>query len=502
MRRTFITLLFLTGVSFVLGLWLLGPGAGGDVHAPRTENPTRAERGAPLIVAAGPTVGPPIPSRSSRTDISAERSPTRAPLQRGPDLTDDELRARLRRLAAVDLSDAEAFEAVLEPLLTNAKTMERIVFLLQGRGLARADAVLSPEEVGALRAIGAGAVVFNSGDVEGNELVAAGLAVDGRAYLVSVLEALVNVAAPAKGLLAGMLRSSRDAAGRLLISLELATELDRLARQDPASADLYLGLLAEAAGELDDTGARALDLNQLTDARSPTLVNASLARLLEGESSPAALQWAAALHDGEETDAALKRAISTAVAAAAPVAGAAAFLSARADAELLVEFDLLGGREGGLEALQEEYYTLRVFDDADETARTMLVAGMGRAAPSNLLAIAVDDPAARVRGQAWTTLTLAADLEPTPRTLDLLTEGFVNRTDRDAGLPAYAVITAAGNLAARLGTRPELLARTVELLRTIAEDPEVSPHDRRKAIAKLERYVSPAEVARLRALLH
>jgi len=510
MRQTLITPLFLiTGVSIVLGLWLLGPRAGGGVHESRTENPTRGERGAPPVFpAAGPLDGLPIPSRSPHPDLAGERDPEPAPLRRGPDLTDEQLRARLRRVAAVDLSEAETFEAVLEPLLTNPKTMARILFLVQGDGLARADAVLSPEEVGALRAIAAGVIVFNApvapiggdGDAR-NELAAAGLAVDGRAYLVSVLEALVNVGTPARELLAGMLSSSRDGAGRLLLSLGLAPELDRLARQYPASADLYLGLLAEAAGELDETGAQALDLLQLTETRSPTLVNASLARFLKSEDSPAALQWAEALHDGEETADALKRAISTAVAAAAPVEGAATFLSERASGELLVEFDLLGGREGGLEALEDEYYALRVFDDADETARTMLVAGMGQAATSNLLAIAVDDPAGRVRGQAWTTLTLATDFEPTERILDHLSEGFVNRADRDSGLPTYAVITSAANLAARAGSRPELLARTVALLRTIAEDPTVSPHDRQKAIAKLERYVSPAEVARLRALI-
>jgi len=484
-------------VSVALAAWLLGSGAGGDVHEPRSETPTRGEPGAPPTVSASLQADVPLSTSTTRSRLL---EPGPEPLLRGPDLADDELRAQLRRVAAVELADGPAFEAVLRPILTNGDNVERVLHLLRAHGLSRDGSTLSPEEVGALRTLGAAAVVFTTPPAE-SPLAVAGLALDGRAFLVDVLEALVDIAAPAQGILAGMLGASRDGAGRLLVGLDLATELDRLAAQHPEEADLYLGLLAEAARELDGTAARSLDLLQLTDERSPTLVNASLSRFLEGEECAVALQWAESLYDSEETEDGLRRAITTAVAAAAPVDDAATFLSARADAGLLVEFDLLGEREGGLEALEDEYYALRVFDDADETARTMLVAGMGRAPTPDLLAIAVDDASARVRGQAWTTLTLGDDFEPSARTLDLLHEGFVNRGDRDLGIPAYAAITAAANFAVHASSRPELQQRAVELLRTIAEDAEVSAHDRRKAIAKLERYLSPAEVARLRALV-
>jgi len=428
---------------------------------------------------------------------SAGRGTAQPDLERPPELGDVRLRVALRRIAGTDMQDEAALEAALFPVIASPPNLARTLELLQGGGLSGDGERLSLEEIGAIRALLCAAILFHAPEGFASDLHHAGLAQDGRAFLERLLRALALVLPPTRETLAELLASARGPDDRLLFDLSFETLMRELAARHPELSELYLGLLAGVLAESRAPEAEALDLFELESAESPRLLTASLARLLAGARSQEALRWAEDLYDHGETSVELRNAISIAVATAAPVDEAAVFLAARADSKMHEELLTLGDREGGLEALEDAYYQRRI-RGAEADARRMLVSGMQQAGPRELLAIASEDPDARVRGQAGLTLTASPDFSPTAAVLTFLGEGFANRSDAEIGLPDYAVVYSVANFAraAQRNASPAL-DHAVVFLREIAGDTSLDVYLRRHALTALASHLSAAEHAAL-----
>jgi hypothetical protein len=430
----------------------------------------------------------------------AERAPAPTadePAQPGdePAASADELRAALRRLAQVDVGDAPALEAALRPLLVPGANVYAVLELSKAGGLG-GGAELTLEELGALRALAFAVLVFNPAPGATSTLAAEGHALDGHALVVAILRALPDLLEPVRTLLADLVETQTNEREQRILDASYAGELERLATDYPELAELFQRMLA---GLLAANGREADVLAALyaTDASSPTLVGAALARWLE-QHAGTALAWAAEAYDRDEASAEVRHAITSAVAASAPVGEASRFLGARAQRTMLVEFLTLGERAGGRAALEEEYWRLRVLGDADERARTMLVSGMTSAPTDALLAIANEDPSLDVRSQAWITLTFADGFQPTAGVLDRLEECWNDRAHPQLGLKTSSLLSAAGNFANKAKTGdPALLARVKGLLLDVYRDRSQSERDRRKALEKLEPLVSDAEFRQL-----
>ncbi len=405
-------------------------------------------------------------------------------------LDEEGLRAALRAIAAVDLRDEEALEEALFDVVASRPPLDRTVQLLQGGGLTRDGERFSPEEIGALRAVLCAAALFCAPS-RATELHRSGHARDGRAFVEDLLRALVNMFSPVRETLANLLASLRGADDRLVLDLSYERLLRELAQEHPEQADLYLGILAELGTDLEGVEARALDLFELERAESPRLLTVSLTRLLRGARGEQALQWAGELYDRDDTSEDLREAISSSVATAAPVAEAAAFLADRATSAMFAEMFTLGDRAGGREALEDAYYERRIAG-VQEEARRLLVAGLEDAGPEALLAIASEDPSARVRGQAVLTLTASSKVAVEPATLTFLRQGYEDRADPRIGLPESSVVYATANLV-RSDLAPELRDATVQFLRELTCDGSLDVPLRRHALEALAGRLDPAE---------
>ena len=155
----------------------------------------------------------------------------------------------------------------------------------------------------------------------------------------------------------------------------------------------------------------------------------------------------------------------------------------------------LGAREGGFLALEAGYQEL-LERGADPAARRMLVMGMFGAGGGDLArvtGIALSDPDAAVRGQAWLTWTSSPAYRPAARDLVDL------RLARERGVADVHAIGAARNLARRAegGLRQGALA----FLRELALDDRARLRDRRAALEALSAYVGEAERRDLEARL-
>jgi hypothetical protein len=481
--RVRLTVVVMALLAAALLLWK--PGAGGE--------PSVTTGGEPVV--AQPLAAETPPLAAAREAQSAPQTATPVAAL-PPPASADELRAALRRLARTDMQDEAALEAALRPLLVPPANVYAVLELSKAGGLAD-GARLSEEELGALRCLALAVLVFNPVPGATSTLAAEGVHTDGRQLVLAILRALPDILSPVRELLADLLSGQVNERGERLLDLGFAAELERLAAAHPEHAELYHALLAGLL-ELEDGELAALRALYAQDVDSPTLVAAALSRWL-AEHPESALVWAAELYDREDASAELRAAVTSAVARAAPVDVASRFLTERAQRTMLVEFLNVGEREGGLAALDQEYWQLRVSGDADERARTMLVSGMTDADTETLLALAWEDPSEAVRAQAWTTLTAAKGFVPTQATLERLREARASAGDPLLRVPSYGLISAAGSLASKAReSAPELVQGALEILRSIALDRSEPERVRQQALDKLSRFVSNEEIESLR----
>jgi hypothetical protein len=459
----------------------------------RRSSPAEAAPAAEPAAGTVPETGhaPPPPARGPARAPGAHAS------ESGEPSSEHDLRAALRRLAETDVTEAPILEEALRPLLVPGANVYAVLERLKAGGLG-GGAGLTLEELGALRLLAFAVLVFHPVPGQVSHLAAEGHALDGHALVVAILRALPDILEPARRRLAAILGGQRNENGDRILDASYAAELERLAEAHPELAALYHELLA---GLLEDEGraTEVLETLYATDTDSPTLVGAALARWLETHAETA-MAWAAETYDAEDASEELRQAISSAVARAAPVEEASQFLGQRAQRTMLAEFLTLGERDGGLAALDDEYWRLRILGDADERGRTMLVSGMGSLGTEALLAIAGEDPSLSVRAQAWTTLTNADSFEPSEGALQRLREAWDRQADPSLGVPPYGVISAASNFARRAGQgAPGLRAGALELLKTIALDPAQPERTRASALQSLRPLLSAQEFEQLRA---
>ena len=486
-RRALTAIALLAPILAAIVLWARN-GSGTRAGAPASEPGSAA----PPAAGSDP---PPATSAGSREESRREAAPPAAPAPTVAPLAADELRAALRRLAQADMQDSAALEAALRPLFVPPDNVLAVLELLKANGLGDEES-LTLEELGALRCLTLAVLVFNPPPGVQSTLASEGVSLDGRALVLAILRALPDIFAPEQEYLADMLGSQRDERGRAILDSSYAAELERLAAAYPEHAPLFERLLAGLLEVLDAADAAALQALYVSDADSPVLVAAGLKRWLEANAATA-LAWAESVYDQEETSDEIRRAISGAVALAAPVEDAAEFLSERAQRTMLLQFMALGERAGGKEALDDQYWNLRIGGDADDRARTMLVSGMTDATTEALLAIGQEDPSPFVRGQAWTTLTASNGFTPSQAVLDRLAEAWQGRNDPLRSVPTAGIVSAAGNFAGKAGQSPALREGAIDLLRTIVRDPSTSETDRSSALKKLERLVSAEEFLQL-----
>lgn len=405
-----------------------------------------------------------------------------------PRLAGDELREALRWLAQTPIEDSERLEQALHPFLVPPAHLDLVFELLMGGGLALGTH-LSLEEIGALRALGFGALLGSDPAAE------VPMPIDGHGLLLRILEGLPLVLEPAREALVDLLAGMTSGRGEPLIGSSFVADLERLREAYPELAPLYERLLAAL---LRGSGPeeQGLQMRYAIDTQNPSLVTAALSRWL-AEDPETALVWAAESFDDPSASLDLQRAISSAVAQVAPVEEATHFLAPRAKREMLGEFLAVGGREGGMDALRDEYWNLRILGNADERSRRMLISGLLDGDAGELLAIAGEDPSATVRSQAWITLTAARDFVPTRALLDRL---FEARDRPELGLDVGELVTVAGNFArgaTRPGADPSLVAGARELLLGLYRDSGQPDWARRRALEKLRPLVSDDEYRRL-----
>ena len=402
----------------------------------------------------------------------------------------EELRAALRTLGKASIADSGELEAAMQPFLVPSGNLFAVVDLLRSGELAD-ESYLSVEELGALRALAFGVFLSLAGPAPGLSTP-----LDGHALALAIFEALPLILEPARGHLVDTLVGLRDEQGAAVLDESFMAELERLRALHPELAELYdrlLAVLLEADGPESD----ALQALYAIDSSSPTLVGSALARWFSEDSSTA-LAWAEARADDPATTPEVRRAITTAVAQTAPVTDASRFLSERAQRDMLGEFLLVGGREGGMGALESDYWKLRILDDADPLARRMLVSGMSRTEPEELLAITSEDPASTVRSQAWITLTSSDTLQPTSSVLQRLREC---QSTPSLSLDQGEILVAAGNFARKAAQRGDsaLVGETKEFIQGIYRDRTQAEWVRRRALEKLKGLVSNDEFERLSA---
>jgi hypothetical protein len=433
------------------------------------------------------------PSADRERPSAREALPIEADLESAEVELDETLLAALRRLAVTNMQDESDLEAALLPLLAPGTVRAVLAHLRHGRLGGAPHASL--EEVGAVRCLVLAAFVYCMPAEQRATSTAPIGAMDCREHVLALLRALPEILAPTQGALADMLAGLRNAEGKPILDASYAAELERLASAHPEHAELFERLLAGLLESLVDAEADALQGLFITDADSPTLVATALARWLES-SSASALAWAEHTFDDPATSDEIRNAISSAVARAAPVAEAAEFLGNRARTTMLGEFLTVGEREGGLVAVDQEYWDLRMLGDANSRSRRMLVSGMVKAKTDTLLAIACEDPAPEVRAQAWTTLTFAEGFVPNAGILDRLEQCWNDRKHPRLGVPTYGLISAASGALDRAGA-PELRQRALSLLIEMAKDTSLNEYDRRAVLDKLKGQLPPEEFLQL-----
>jgi hypothetical protein len=409
-------------------------------------------------------------AQAARGERSAEAAePAAAPSPPPGDLLE-----LLRRIAqAYVAQDARALGTALEELLRTPARCEEALLLLEHGGLREDDLARN----GAVFGLGA-ALSFYAAP-------SSPIAVDARAFTVRVLEGLAEVLPPEQLDLADQLIQAR-AGERYVLDLSYLGKILELRGRHPELAELYSSLLVHMAESLSDERGleefRALFLNSGQD---PTALQLSLAALLRTD----AASWLPLAEDAfaeARGNPALRSAIATAIATAAPVQQAAGSLARLADSNMYDEFALLGGREGGSEALAARYSEL-VGEGGNALARRMLVSGLRTEQESVLVGIARTDPDPLVRTQALLTSSLAR--ASGPELLDQLESLYDLRSDPAQGISSAQALMVAGNVLANSPGAERDRAR--ELLLRIAGDSGEKDSDRLQAIRSLKPWMPP-----------
>lgn len=388
----------------------------------------------------------------------------------------EKLRAAARAQAAFDL---QALQKSLEELIVDGATPLQVLELMKGGFLARDPQACS----GAILTLGVAIQRYNAGDTV--------LHVDGRAFLLAVLDALPEILPPEQGELITRIARAR-VNGRRVLDLSYLSKILELRRLHPDQAQAYSLLLENIAEELK--GGEAYDQFYalfVNDTNDPMAVRVSLAALLRNKGG-AFLPLAEEMFARAKGNADLRAAITLAIATSAPVEEAVKSLSRLADPVQLAEFTFLGSRPGALEALGAEYNDL-VTRESNPTARKMLVSGMAKENEGVMLGIATTDPDPEVRIQAL--LTLTSGQAGSERALDTLIQAHANRGDPRSGIPSWGAVLAASNIVQHSSGAQREQAQG--FLMQIAYDRRLSDEDRLSAVTMLKPLVPKGTFADL-----
>ncbi|HJO25968.1 MAG TPA: hypothetical protein QF730_01860 [Planctomycetota bacterium] len=401
-------------------------------------------------------------------------------------LSEQDIRDLLEQIGALPW---DQLEEPLRPLILRLENMELVLSLLRSGELHSTPDEASLAEIGAVKALAMAALAYNVPGDSG-ELHELGLDIDGRAFLVSVIEALAVIPAPSDATLAHLLGSLRIG-DRALLGVEFLEQLRTLAVAYPEKSELFESLIAGLAAQLSEEEGAAYYARFLTELDSPKLLKDALIGLFADESQQmAALAWATELFDDHPGNSELQREIAMAIAAAAPEDEAAAFFGERATSSMYAQLMTLGTRPEGGDAILAEYDYLATLGSNPES-RKMLVSGMASLDSSHLTAVALHDSAPEVRGQAGVTLTAFSENNTTPETLELIRTGYRERHHADLGIPPYQALSSAHNIARK--TRDSggpVLDGSVSLMREIALEPTTPTYLRERAVEQLSSFLS------------
>lgn len=379
--------------------------------------------------------------------------------------------------------DSVHLGAALEELLIDPELALELLDGLKAQRWGCDEDALTPTEDGARIAIGAGAALYSSEQTPTEPEFA------GR-FIVGTIESLPLMRPLLARYVAKELARAEVGGARVLGARWLPIIL-RLRWANPEARHLY-EILLEGVTESEDADSAAIAHLLFSDEEDPALLRIALARLLKDDPAHwigVANEW----YERAESNT-LRSALASAVAAAAPCDDAARFLAHAASSTLHAQTASLAGRAGGLEALADEY-EVRLSMGDDPAARRALVSGLARD-PDLCLGIARTDPDRGVRGQAL----LSATVRTTSReAIDVVRAAWQSADDRHYGVEPRHLVWSAANAVSRVA--PELRSEAVELLRSLASDPELPHEARTDACARLRRWLPTHEHAVLRAEL-
>jgi len=482
-------------VLLLVGFWPRSEGVEGKarLHAATSSPPFGAAS------TAGSENAVVAPSTRRRELESDGATSTVATSDARVDLHADGLRAQLEAIARAEQLAAEearggavsgetqrALERALAPVLYAPDLLYRALDMLRSGELevvaedgARIDGV-SLAEFGAVRAIYWALLAYTAPESDLNQ---AGAGVPPSELLENVLTALPELRERVQRMLLEQLKEAR-LDGVPILDASFLTTILYLRAQFPEHRELFSELLATLGESMSAADRDAVFAVLLDENADPTLVGVALTQLLRGDAGGVALRLAESLYDSEtdggQAGARRREAVAKAVAASASDPfDAARFLAERsAETRNMVEaYWTLGEREGGLEAVEAQYFELNS-DDLNPRARLALVLAMSRAPAERLLEIADVDSDPSVRGQAFLTLTSADGYAPTQEHVDLLR----SRVDGSRAISTGALIGSAANIAthARRSGLNDVAADALELLQSVGGDPQTSSHDRKR----------------------
>jgi hypothetical protein len=461
MKRARIALL----IAAVVGVFLVARFAG----PPWTSSSRPTARSPARAVAPSARIAEELEASTSSSARSSVAPEQESSSKRAAAFTDASLLQKLRAIAEEQAAgDFVSLKRDLEDVLIDVSTPLQVLELMKADVLAQ-DVVASK---GGLLVLSVAIKRYNAGDKI--------LGVDGRAFLLTVLDALPEIKPPEQGLLIAEIVRAR-VNDRYVLDLSYLSKILELRARHPDQAQVFSALLTHIAEELSG-GPEYEQFYSLfvNDTHDPVLVRISLSALLRAKGNTF-LPLAEEMYARAKGDPALRSAITQAIATSAPVADAAKSLSRLADYSQAAEFDILGSRAGALEALGAQYTDL-VAGHSSPLSRAMLVSGMHAEKESVMLGIATTDPDAQVRGQALLTLTLTRPASGD--IVDTLIQAHDSRGDPRIGISTSTAVAAAGNIL--LHTDGAQRDRAQKFLTQVAYDASISDGERLAAVAKLK----------------
>ena len=411
-------------------------------------------------------------------------SNARAPLTQLEAQAPRDLEALLAQVHEAFLKrDSLQLGGALEELLIEPELALELLDGLQAQRWGRNEDTLTPIEDGARIAIGAGAALYSSERTPLEPAFA-------ERFIAHSIESL-SLMRPLLARCVAEELARAEADGVRVLDARCLPLILRLHWAHPESRDLYELLLETVAGS-EDADSAAIARLLFSNEEDPGLLRIALARLLKDD--PA--HWIGVANEWYERaeSSAVRAALASAVTAAARPEDAARFLAHAASSRLHAQAASLAARDGGLEALADEYEARLSMGD-DPAARRALVSGLARD-PDLCLGIARTDPDRGVRGQAL----LSATVRTTSReALDVVRAAWQSADDRHYGVEPRHLVWSAANAVSRVS--PELRPEAVELLRSLASDPELPHEARADACQRLSRWLPVHEHAALRAEL-